>query len=172
MTMAPPTANRRRWLLGCAAAALPWRAPPARADAGPTRMLDADGFARIRAAHAGRPLVVHLWGLTCGPCLDELPRWGALLRQRPGTALVLIQADATPAGAGDALLRQSGLAHAERWAVAETMDEFMRAAIDPAWTGELPRTLLFDGRGAPIVMRGGADFGALRRWLDDAGRPR
>ena len=171
--MAPNVITRRRWLLGCAGSALAWRAAPARADSAATRVFDADSFARIRAAHGGHPLVVHLWGLTCGPCLDELPRWGALLRQRPGTALVLIQADATPPGAADVLLRRAGLARAERWAVAEEMDEFMRAGIDPSWSGELPRTLLFGAQGAPsVAIRGVADLREVRRWLDDAARSR
>jgi thiol-disulfide isomerase/thioredoxin len=29
----------------------------------------------IRRAHAGQPIVVHFWGLTCGPCRVEMPKW-------------------------------------------------------------------------------------------------
>lgn len=158
--------NRRAWLLGIASTALGRPTLAARPDAGATRPFDGDSFARIRAEHAGRPLVVHLWGMTCGPCLGELPRWGELLRRRPTTRLVLIQADPTPPGAADALLRRAGLAHAQRYAVTEPMDEFLRASIDPSWAGELPRTLLLGAWGAPAVMRGVADLDAVRRWLD------
>lgn len=166
MTKRPaPLPSRRAWL---AAAAALWCAgtPPARAAA--TRVFDAGSWARIRAAHAGRAYIVHLWGLTCAPCLDELPRWGELLRRRPGTPLVLIQADPTAPGAADALLRRAGLARTQRWAVAEPMDDFMRAGIDPRWNGELPRTLLIGARAAPVVIRGVADLELVRRWLDGA----
>ena len=37
----------------------------------------------LLAVHAGRPTIVHFWGLTCAPCVVELPRWGELLRDRP-----------------------------------------------------------------------------------------
>ena len=29
----------------------------------------------LRQAHDGRPTIMHFWGLTCGPCLVELPEW-------------------------------------------------------------------------------------------------
>ena len=31
-------------------------------------------FAEIVKAHAGRPLIVHFWSVTCPPCLVELPQ--------------------------------------------------------------------------------------------------
>lgn len=161
--MNAPTLDRRAWLLGCAGlACTAARAAPSAHN--PTRLLDAEAFARLRAAHQGRPWIVHLWGLTCGPCMEELPRWGTLLRQQPDLPLVLIQADATPPGAADAMLRKSGLARAERWAVAEPLDEFGRAAIDPSWMGELPRTQLHAADGTHFVIRGVADTGEVRRW--------
>jgi len=30
----------------------------------------------ILRAHAGRPTIVHFWGVTCGPCKVELPLLG------------------------------------------------------------------------------------------------
>ena len=53
-------------------------------------------WAKIRAAHAGQPTVFHFWGLTCGPCLVELPHWGKLLGQRRDLRLVLVAADPLP----------------------------------------------------------------------------
>jgi thiol-disulfide isomerase/thioredoxin len=31
----------------------------------------------IRKAHAGKPTVVHFWGVTCGPCRIEMPNWAS-----------------------------------------------------------------------------------------------
>ena len=39
-------------------------------------------WAKLRADHAGQPTVIHFWGLTCGPCLVELPQWGKLQAER------------------------------------------------------------------------------------------
>ena len=53
-------------------------------------------WAKLRANHAGQPIVVHLWGLTCGPCLVELPAWGKLQAERADLKLVLVAADPVP----------------------------------------------------------------------------
>ena len=50
----------------------------------------------IRQAHAGLPTVVHFWGVTCGPCRTEMPKWGKLLRERGDLGLVVINADLVP----------------------------------------------------------------------------
>jgi len=122
----------------------------------------------LRAAHAGRPTVVHLWGLTCAPCLTELPHWGALRRERPDLNLVLIAADPVPeqpARAG-ATLAKSGLDGAESWIFADRFADRLRYEIDPRWRGELPRTLLIDRAGNVAALPGVADLKHVRAWLD------
>ena len=71
----------------------------------------------IRRAHAGQPIVVHFWGLTCGPCRVEMPKWGRLLQERPDLRLVVIDADLIPNAAGlvSEMLVKTGLADAENW---------------------------------------------------------
>jgi hypothetical protein len=44
---------------------------PSPAQAGSTPFLEADNFAQVRTRYAQKPLIVHIWGLTCGPCLEE-----------------------------------------------------------------------------------------------------
>lgn len=134
--------------------------------AGAALPLGEDSLAQIRARHAGQPLVLHIWGMTCGPCVAELPHWGALLRQRPGMPLVLLQADQVPAGASEPVLARAGLGRLEHWAAVSELDEFLRASIDREWTGELPRTLLIAADGKVTRLRGVADLGQVRRWLD------
>ncbi len=137
------------------------------ADAAP-RIFTTDSFAQIRAHHAGRPLVIHLWGMTCGPCLVELPKWGKLLRKRPGMHLVLIQVDQTPLRASEQTLQSAGLLKVESWTVDSELDEFLRASIDPKWLGEMPRTLLISPGGEITRVAGVADLGQVARWLDSA----
>ena len=121
----------------------------------------------LRQAHAGRPFVVHLWGLTCAPCLVELPNWGALRREQPALELVLIAADPVPEEprrAADALAK-AGLAGTESWMFADRFAELLRYEIDPRWRGELPRTLLIDRTGAVTALSGVADLDQVRAWL-------
>ena len=140
------------------------------ADAAPERVFERDSYAQIRASHAGRALVVHLWGVTCGPCLVELPQWGALLRKRPELPLVLIQVDPSAPAARAKRLAAAGLAGAENWSAASEFDEFLRARIDPLWPGDMPRTLLISPTGDVKTIRGAARLGEVEQWLDGAGR--
>jgi thiol-disulfide isomerase/thioredoxin len=140
------------------------------AQAAPERAFERDSYAQIRASHAGRPLVVHLWGMTCGPCLVELPQWGALLRKRPQLPLVLIQVDPSAPAARTQRLAAAGLARAENWSAASEFDEFLRASIDPAWPGDMPRTLLISPSGEVKTIRGAARLAEVERWLEGVGR--
>jgi len=122
----------------------------------------------ILRSHTGKPTIVHIWGVTCGPCRTEMPQWGAFLRERPDVSLVLIDADLVPneRGAGAAMLDEAGLGSAENWTFADAFVEPLRYAIDPQWRGEIPRTVLIARAGAATVMEGVADFDEIRRWLN------
>ena len=123
---------------------------------------------RILAAHAGRPTVVHLWGLTCGPCRTEMPEWGKLLAERPDLNLVAIDADLVP-NERDAvvnMLAQTALARAENWIFADAFLERLRHEIDLHWRGEIPRTILVGRDGSITTIEGAADLREVRAWLD------
>ena len=143
--------------------------PAARADTAPNRLTE-ESFAQIRAHYAGKPLVVHIWGMTCGPCLGELPKWGELQRAHPGMNLVLIQADQSPAEATVKTLKEAGLSKVESWSAAAELDEYLRASIDPKWLGDMPRTLMVSADGQTERLRGVADLAQVRRWLEAHGR--
>ena len=142
----------------------------AAADAAPERVFERDSYAHIRASHAGQPLVVHLWGMTCGPCLVELPQWGALRRKRPELPLVLIQVDPSSPEARAKRLAAAGLAGAESWSANTEFDEFLRASIDPTWPGDMPRTLLISPGGQVKTIPGTAQMSEVERWLETVGR--
>lgn len=125
----------------------------------------------LRQNHAGKPVVVHLWGLTCGPCLAELPEWGKLARERKDAGIVMIAADPYPVtqAALAATLERNGLSGVESW-IFDGFSERLRFEIDPRWQGELPRTLLIGADASVKVMPGVADLSEVRAWLD-AQRP-
>lgn len=125
-------------------------------------------WARLRDAHAGKPTVIHFWGLTCGPCLVELPEWGKLKAARPDLSLVLVAADPLPQDPErlNAMLDRAGLGATESWSFTDRFYERLRYEIDPAWAGELPRTVMIDRAGKAIVLPGVADLTQVRAWLD------
>ena len=121
----------------------------------------------LRQSHAGKPMVVHFWGLTCGPCLSELPDWGKLAQERPNSNLVLIAADPSPVqpAAISATLAKDGLSDTDNW-VFDGFSERLRYEVDPHWQGELPRTLLIGADGSVTAVDGVADLAVVRAWLD------
>jgi thiol-disulfide isomerase/thioredoxin len=152
---------RRLLLLGLLLAAAP-------APAAELHPFVRGSWQELRAAHHGRPLVVHLWGLTCAPCIGELPQWGRLAAERPDLELVLVAADQRGEDAAPiaATLEKAGLAKAESWGFADRFAAKLRFEIDPRWHGELPRTLLIAGDGTVTPVTGVADLDAVRAWLD------
>jgi len=135
---------------------------------GDLRPFKRGSWQEIRQAHAGRPTVVHFWGLTCGPCRVEMPKWGKLLWERSDLNLVAIDADLIPNQMEDAseMLVRTGLAGAENWIFDDPFTERLRFEIDPRWQGEIPRTMLIARDGKTTVIEGVADPAQVRAWLD------
>jgi thiol-disulfide isomerase/thioredoxin len=129
---------------------------------------------KLRAAHAGEPTVIHFWGLTCGPCLVELPNWGKLAAERRDLRLVLVDADPVPQSPERVAktLDLAGLGKAESWTFTDRFYERLRYEIDKTWAGELPRTMLVARDGSVTVLPGVADLAKVRAWLDTQTRPR
>lgn len=122
---------------------------------------------QLRNAHTGQPAIIHFWAVTCGPCRVELPEWAKFVRERPDAAFVLVHADASEKPERiHAMLGKSGLDGIESWVFADNFQERLRFEVDPAWVGELPRTVLIARDGSVSSFTGTADFAALRRWLD------
>jgi thiol-disulfide isomerase/thioredoxin len=157
---------RRRQLIAILLAAL--GISPCLATAGPLEPFGRGSWNQILKAHAGRPLVVHFWGLSCAPCRKEMPRWGEVLAKRPDAPIVMINADLVPNVALDAqkFLDQSGLAGAENFIFEEGFVERLRYEIDPQWQGEIPLTLLIGRDGKRVTIEGAAPASAVLDWLE------
>lgn len=126
----------------------------------------------LRQEHTGRPMIVHFWGVTCGPCLAELPRWGEFISEKPGVDVVLVAADPVvgerKAIAG--VLAKAGCAAAESWMFADPFTERLAYEVDPSWAGELPYTLLIAANGSGTAILGEVEFSELRAWVAEQAR--
>ena len=117
-------------------------------------------------SHAGRPVLVHFWGVTCGPCKVELPLLGKFVKSHPGVDMVTISADLAPnlPGAAQSMLKKSGLSSAENWIFSDGFVERLRFEIDPKWQGDIPRTLLISRDGTITTIEGSAEIPDLEKW--------
>jgi thiol-disulfide isomerase/thioredoxin len=120
-------------------------------------------------SHAGRPTLVHFWGVTCGPCKVELPELGQFVKRHPGVDVVTIDADLVPNSdaAAISMLQDAGLSSAENWTFSDGFAERLRYEIDPAWQGDIPRTMLISGNGKITTIEGSTEPSALQKWSDE-----
>ncbi|MBI5752323.1 MAG: TlpA family protein disulfide reductase [Hydrogenophilales bacterium] len=127
----------------------------------------ADSLAAIQARYAGQPFILSLWSANwCGHCITELTMLGKLAHTEKRLPLVLVSVDRpeeTPAL--QATLRSLGLGRMEAWVFDDDISERLRAAVDPAWHGELPRTYLYDAQHRREAVTGILGEEKLKSWL-------
>ena len=114
---------------------------------------------------SGQPLIVHFWGVTCSPCIVELPKWGRFLREKHEARVVFVEVDQAPQKVALKILADARLSQADNRVLASPFDEYMRFEVDPKWVGELPSTILIGKGGKATRLSGAVDFGAIREWL-------
>lgn len=138
------------------------------ADALEFRPFKRGSWGEIKQAHAGKPFIVHFWGVTCGPCRVEMPEWGSFLAARPQLNLVVINADLVPNSeqAASRMIEDAGLSRAEQWMFDQSNTQRLRYEVDPKWQGEIPLTLMIDASGKATRLEGTADLGVVGAWLD------
>ena len=122
----------------------------------------------ILRSHAGRPTIVHFWGVTCGPCKVELPLLGEFMKVHSAIDMVTISADLVPdlPVASRSMLAKSGLQSAENWIFSDGFVERLRFEIDPGWQGDIPRTMLISREGTITTIEGSAEIADLNKWSD------
>lgn len=137
------------------------------AHASEMRVFGRGAWKTLLATNAGRQAIIHFWGLTCGPCMTELPIWGQFARSYPKAPIILIAADPAPqpGGALASMLDRAGLTHAESWRFDNAFPERLYFEVDPEWQGELPRTTLLTAAGQQDSWLGATDFTRLSEWL-------
>ncbi|QOG17710.1 MULTISPECIES: TlpA family protein disulfide reductase [Bradyrhizobium] len=120
----------------------------------------------VLKGHAGRPTLVHFWGVTCGPCKLELPELGRFAKDHPGIDVVTISADLVPnlPAATQSMLDKAGLSSTENFIFSDGFVERLRFEIDPAWQGDIPRTMLISRDGTVTTIEGSAEMADLEKW--------
>lgn len=97
---------------------------------------------------AARVVVVNLWATWCTPCRAEFPdlmRFHRDYKDR-GVALVLVSGDfASDAAPAREFLASQGVDF--RTFLKSQQDEAFINALDPAWSGALPATFVYDSKG-------------------------
>lgn len=132
---------------------------------------NANDWDALRHAHASRPWIVHLWGMSCDPCRQELPAWGRFLHDHPGTQVTFIEVEQAAPPEVEAALAQAGLAGSDQRLSADGFDAAQRYAIDRHWGGEIPFTLLISPDGKVQSITGTVDFHRLTAWAEARKRP-
>jgi thiol-disulfide isomerase/thioredoxin len=143
--------------------------PTAPASEGSLKPFERGSWQQLLHSHAGHPTLVHFWGVTCGPCKVELPELGEFMKQHPKIDIVTISADLVPnlEPATKSMLQNAGLSSAENWIFSDGFAERLRFEIDPAWQGDIPRTMLISRDGEIATIEGSAEVAALEKWSNE-----
>ncbi|MGJ0397354.1 MAG: TlpA family protein disulfide reductase [Methylocystis sp.] len=124
-------------------------------------------FAQLTKAHAGRPLIVHFWSVTCPPCLVELPQWAKFAAEAKGIDLVFVNTDSDEDRArAQARIEKAGLSNADHYGFADDFVEKLYFEADSMWRGELPFTALVAPDGAVATVTGAIDDPLIVNWLE------
>src|SRR6202012_419390 len=135
------------------------------------KLFERGSWQQLLHSHAGHPTLVHFWGVTCGPCKVELPELGEFMKRHPAVDVVTIDADLVPNSdaAATSMLQTAGLSSAENWMFSDGFAERLRYEVDPAWQGDIPRTILISGKGEVATFEGSVEPSTLQKWSEEQG---
>jgi len=122
-------------------------------------------MAHIRDSYKSRPVVMHVWSLTCTPCLAELPKWAERIKRHPEIAFVFINTDGIQhAPALTRRLQNAGVKPTRSLVYADDFVERLQYEISPDWHGELPRNELINLSGESSVTLGMLSDAIFEKW--------
>jgi thiol-disulfide isomerase/thioredoxin len=120
---------------------------------------------QLRDSYKGRPLAMHVWSLTCTPCLAELPKWAERIKRHPEIAFVFINTDGiSHAPALSKRLQYAGVKPTQSLVYADDFVERLQYEISPDWHGELPRNELISRSGGSLVSLGLLSDAKFEKW--------
>ena len=135
------------------------------ADAGVLKPYQSGDWTSILKATNGSPMAIHFWGVTCAPCVKEMPQWGKFVAANKKANIIFIQVDDVSPEMIQKMLIKANLNKANNYYVSTVYDEQLRHEIDPKWRGETPITILIDKNGKAIRKTGPINFAQLQAWF-------
>ncbi|MBI1907562.1 MAG: hypothetical protein HYS20_15200 [Rhodocyclales bacterium] len=142
----------KRWLAAACMLGIVGGAVAADSTHGFTTLERADARALAAPASHNAPTLLKLWSLDCVYCKKNLAVFAELVEADPRLRLLTLAVE-QPLPEHARVLDSLGVG-AGRYAYGGDAPEALAYAIDPAWGGELPRTLFFDGRGGVMAVSG------------------
>ena len=122
-------------------------------------------MAHLRDSFKNRPLVMHVWSLTCAPCIAELPKWAERIKRHPEMAFVFINTDGVRyAPSLSKRLLNAGVKPTRSLVYADDFVERLQYEISPDWHGELPRNELTERSGRILVTMGSLSDADFENW--------
>ncbi|MEE8349499.1 MAG: TlpA disulfide reductase family protein [Acidobacteriota bacterium] len=111
--------------------------------------INQEQLAAIIEQQQGQVVLVNFWATWCIPCREEFPDLVRLYEEQRGRGLTVISIsldEVKNEGAAQAFLeRQQAVFPAYR-VETDSLKRFLQA-MDPAWTGAIPATFIFDRQG-------------------------
>lgn len=127
-------------------------------------------FAEIVKTHAGKPLIIHFWSVTCPPCLVELPQWSKMADARKDVDIVFVNTDGEEdRPRAEARIEKAGLGRLPHYGFSDDFVEKLYFEADKGWRGELPFTALVAPDGAVTTVTGAVDDPHVVKWLEKRG---
>ena len=127
----------------------------------------------ILRAHAGRPTIVHFWGVTCGPCKVELPLLGQFMKEHGAIDVVTISADLVPnlPAAARAMLEKAGLGPRKTgFSTTASSSGCGSKSIRPGRARSRAR-ILISRNGDTTTIEGSAEMADIEKWFDSNKTP-
>jgi hypothetical protein len=121
----------------------------------------------LRDRYRDATALLLLWSLGCHHCKDGMARAAALRADDPELNLVLINVDPPDeATEVEQVLDAHGLNDADNWQFIDAPAARLRAALDPSWYGELPRSYLIEADGSVHGFSGRISQELLDYWRE------
>jgi thiol-disulfide isomerase/thioredoxin len=127
----------------------------------------------LAARPGAKATVLNVWATWCLPCREEFPVLLAAARRHPDVRLLLVSADfEDQLQLARVFLAEHGVTDTTYYK--NEADQAFINGIDSTWTGALPATVVFDGRGRAVAFwEGAADSarfeGMIAKALDATG---